>query len=95
MNLKQYTVIKNKSDVLTADMIIEAIGDQIVPVLILWIGSEGRYCLLPEEAIQNLLELHEGLQQAKDPEYKTPTLQIVWSQGTEVDGRVGRILAGD
>lgn len=91
--MPEYAIIKSKESSLTASEIVETTNNQAIPIL--WINSEGRYCLLSKEVVQNLLDLHEPLRQAQDPEYKSPTLQIVWSQGVEVDGRVGRILAGE
>ena len=90
MNLKQYAIIKNQENILSADEVIAGVGEQVVSVL--WVSSEGRCRLLPKEIIQNLLDLHEALQQAKDSEYKSPPLQIAWSQGIEIGNEISRIL---
>lgn len=92
--MNNYAIIKSKENSLTVSEIIEVTGGQAMPLL--WIGSEGRYCLLPKEVIQNLLELHGSLQQAKDLDFDYgPTLQIVWSQGIEINNGIGRILADE
>ena len=88
--IAKYLIIKNPENILPADEIIAEINNQAVPIL--WVGSEGRFRLIPKEIVQNLLDLHEALQQAKDSEYKSPPLQIVWSQGIEINNEIGRIL---
>lgn len=91
--IAQIAIIRNKENSLTIEQIIEAIDGQAVPIL--WAGNEGRFRLLPQAVVQNLLDLHEGLQQTQDPEYKTPQLFLVWSQGIEISNDIGRILAGE
>ena len=86
----QVAVIKSKENILSADELIAEINNQAISIL--WIGNEGRFRLIPKEIVQNLLDLHEGLQQTQDPEYKSPPLQIVWSQGIEIGNEISRIL---
>ena len=91
--ITQIAIIKNKENSLTADEIVEMIGDKTIPIL--WVSDGGQYCLIPKEVIQNLLDLREGLQQAQASEYKAPTLQWVREQGIKVDDKIGRILTGE
>ena len=89
----QIAVIKSKENILSADELIAEVNNQAIPIL--WISSEGRFFLVPKEIVDNLLGLHEGLQQTQDPEYKSPPLQIVRDQGIEIDNAIGKILAGE
>ena len=93
MNLKQYAIIKSQENILSADEVIAGMSEQAVPIL--WVSSEGRFYLIPKEIIQNLIDLHEALQQTKDSEYKLPPLRIVRDQGIEVSNEIGRILLNE
>lgn len=88
MSLKQYAVIKDSGGTLSADKIIAEVGDISMPVL--WL-AEGRFSLIPQPIVQNLLDLHKELQQVQGPEQK-PILQVMWSQGIVVDNQIGRAL---
>lgn len=93
MSLKKYAFIKDSGGTLPADKIIAEIGDQAVPIL--WCAGEGQFCLVPQAVVQNLLELYTEFQRAQGGFDYRPTLQIMWSQGIEMDNQIGRILAGE